>query len=217
MRAEMLRPARRAEPARRSTLGLAEVSALPGRTDKDAELMWRVKAERDRSAFSELAEHYAPRLVAWLINRGESRPTAEDIVQDVLVAVWRKASLFDENKASFSAWVFRATRNKWIDHQRRHGRVLPVEPDLMNALADAPQDSAEKGVERAQAIDALRQELALLPPEQKQMLFLAFFEGLSHSQIAARTGVALGTVKSRIRAPLMNLRVKLGKFEGAGQ
>lgn len=217
MRADTPRPNKSASPALRAKNGLAAVSALPGRAERDAELMRRVTVASDRAAFEELTRHYGPRLAAWLINRGESRPTAEDIVQDVLVTVWRKANLFDEKKASFSAWLYRTTRNKWIDHQRKHGHVRPVEPDLMNVLADEPQESAEKGVERTQAIEALRQELALLPPEQKQMLFLAFFEGLSHSEIAARTGVALGTVKSRIRAPLMSLRVKLSQFEGAGQ
>lgn len=193
----------------------AAVSALPGRAARDAELMARISSGGDRSAFEEIARHYAPRLNAWLVNRGEGRQTAEDIVQDVLVTVWRKARQFDPEKANFSAWLYRTTRNRWIDHQRKHGHVRPTDPDLMATLADAPQESAERHVEHVEAASALREAMALLPPEQKQMLQLAFFEGLSHSEIALRTGVALGTVKSRIRAPLKSLRAKLERFEGA--
>lgn len=192
----------------------ASVTALPGRGEKDAALMRRVRDGHDRTAFADLARHYAPRLKSWLTNRGEDGSTAEDIVQEVLVVVWRKAALFDPGKASFSTWAFRLTRNKWIDHKRKHGRMIPTAPDVMTDLAGHADDHSHAELERAEAADAVRQELALLPPEQQRMLYLAFFEGLSHGQIAERTGVALGTVKSRIRTPLKRLQDKLRHFEG---
>lgn len=198
-------------------VGTASVSALPGRVARDTELMALVAGAGDRAAFEELARHYAPRLVAWLVHRGEAGATAEDIVQEVLIAVWRKASLFDPGKASFSAWLHRITRNRWIDHRRRHGHVLPTDPELMAVLADEEVDGAEKAVVQAEAVVALREAMALLSPEHKQTLFLAFFEGLSHSEIAARTGAPLGTVKSRIRIPLKTLRAKLKEHQGVGQ
>ena len=107
----------------------AAVTALPGRGEKDAGLMARVRATGDRAAFGELARHYGPRLKAWLMKRGEGAETAEDVVQDVLIAAWRKAALFDPEKASFSTWLFRLTRNRWIDHKRKHGRMRPTAPD----------------------------------------------------------------------------------------
>ena len=190
----------------------AKVSALPGRASLDGELMSRVVSSGDRAAFNTLALHYAPRLKAWLMHRGESDATSEDIVQDVLAAVWQKAGSFDRSKASFSTWVFRMTRNRWIDHKRKHDRLQPTEPGEMANLADGPTASPHTGLEEAEAARAVREALSTLPPEQKQMLYLAFFEGLSHSQIAERTGIAIGTVKSRIRAPLKKLRTTLEAY-----
>ena len=168
--------------------------------------MNRIVSSADKDAFSALALHYGPRLKAWLMHRGESDATSEDVVQDVLTSVWQKAGSFDCTKASFSTWVYRMTRNRWIDHKRKHDRVHPVAPDVMSALIDEPVFPVHDSMEAAEAADALREAMATLPPEQKQMLYLAFFEGLSHSAIAARTGVAIGTVKSRIRAPLKKMR-----------
>jgi RNA polymerase sigma-70 factor (ECF subfamily) len=187
----------------------AKVSALPGRSSLDGELMSRVVTSADRDAFNALAVHYAPRLKAWLMHRGEGDSTSEDIVQDVLTAVWQKAESFDSTKASFSTWVYRMTRNRWIDHKRKHDRLQPTAPSDMINLVDEPDDSLHAGLEEAEAAQAVRDALATLPPEQKQMLYLAFFEGLSHSAIAERTGIAIGTVKSRIRAPLKKLRTTL--------
>ncbi|WP_321489897.1 sigma-70 family RNA polymerase sigma factor [uncultured Hyphomonas sp.] len=190
----------------------AKVSALPGRSALDGELMSRVIGSADRDAFNTLAIHYAPRLKAWLMHRGEGDSTSEDIVQDVLTAVWQKAASYDSSKASFSTWVFRMTRNRWIDHKRKHDRLQPTAPQDMVELADEPEDSPHAGLEEAEAAQAVREALATLPPEQKQMLYLAFFEGLSHSAIAERTGIAIGTVKSRIRAPLKKLRTTLEAY-----
>ena len=92
--------------------GPAKVSALRGRSALDLELMTRVVAAADRNAFNTLALHYAPRLKAWLMFRGENDATSEDIVQDVLATVWHKAATFDGSKASFSTWVYRLTRNQ---------------------------------------------------------------------------------------------------------
>lgn len=190
----------------------AKVSALPGRSALDGELMSRVVTSADRDAFNALAMHYAPRLKAWLMHRGEGDSTSEDIVQDVLAAVWQKAASFDGAKASFSTWVYRMTRNRWIDHKRKHDRLQPTAPSDMIHLVDEPDDSLHAGLEEAEAAQAVRDALATLPPEQKQMLYLAFFEGLSHSAIAERTGIAIGTVKSRIRAPLKKLRTTLEAY-----
>ncbi|MEZ6011538.1 MAG: sigma-70 family RNA polymerase sigma factor [Hyphomonas sp.] len=191
------------------TAGPATVSALPGRSDLDSELMSRVTHSADREAFNQLAMHYAPRLKAWLMHRGEGDATAEDIVQDVMVSVWQKAASFDRSKATFSTWVYRLTRNRWIDHKRKHDRVQPVAPEDMALLADDIVASPHEEFEQSESAIAVREAMATLPPEQKQMLYLAFFEGLSHSAIAARTGIPIGTVKSRIRAPLAKLRGSL--------
>ncbi|CAO1650742.1 RNA polymerase sigma factor [Parasphingorhabdus sp. NYA22] len=197
--------------------GSAIVKALPGRQIKDAALMQRVSGSRDREALEEIAIHYAPRLKAWLMYRGEQSSTAEDIVQDVLVSVWTKANQFNPIKGAFSSWIFRMVRNAWIDHKRKNDRMQPTAPDIVSTMADAPVAAADVSYDQSQSAQAVQAELAKLPIEQKQILHLAFFEGLSHSQIAERTGLALGTVKSRIRVPLKNMKSKLENFRGVNQ
>lgn len=195
----------------------AIVTALPGREAKDAALMQRIAGSSDRAALEEIATHYAPRLKAWLMYRGEQPPTAEDIVQDVIILVWTKAHQYDLAKGSFSSWVFRMVRNTWIDHKRKHDRLQPTDPDVVSSMADAPVDAADAELDQIKTAQAVQAELAKLPLDQKQMLHLAFFEGLSHSQIAERSGLALGTVKSRIRVPLKRMKSRLENFHGVGQ
>lgn len=192
----------------------AIVKALPGREVKDAALINRISGSRDRVALEEIAAHYAPRLKAWLMYRGEQSSTAEDIVQDVLISVWTKANQFNPTKGAFSSWIFRMVRNTWIDHKRKHDRMQSTAPDIISIMADAPVAAADVELDQSQVAMAVQAELAKLPIEQKQILHLAFFEGLSHSQIAERTGLALGTVKSRIRVPLKNMKTKLENFRG---
>lgn len=195
----------------------ATVKAMPGRDGKDAALMDRVMASSDRAAFHDIATHYAPRLKSWLVYRGAQSSTAEDIVQDVMISVWSKAHQFDPLKGAFSAWVYRMTRNHWIDYKRKHDRLQPTEPDLISTMADTPIAGADAAFDQSETAQAVQAELAKLPLDQKQMLHLAFFEGLTHSQIAERTGLALGTVKGRIRAPLKKLKNRLQNFRGVDQ
>ncbi len=197
-----------------SRSGGAVVNAMPGREKMDSELMSRISAERDRSALQHIGNHYAPRLKAWLIHRGEQAATAEDIVQDVLVLVWTKSHQFDPARGTVSAWIYRMVRNCWIDHKRKHDRLQPTDPEIMSLLADAPIEGPDSEVGQSETAQAVQGALAELPLDQKNMLHMSFFEGLSHSQIAQRTGLPLGTVKSRIRAPLKKLRDNLKDFRG---
>lgn len=192
----------------------ATVTGLPRRATTDAELMVRIARDQDRNALAELAAHYAPRLKGWLINRGEGSDTAEDLVQDALIKVWRSAQKFDPGKASFSTWVYRLTRNCWIDFKRKHDRLHPTSPEIVQTLADQAVDGVDQDYDQLEAARAVNEALAELPPDTKSMLQMSFFEGLSHSQIATRTGLPLGTVKSRIRAPLKRLQTRLEAYRG---
>lgn len=185
---------------------------MPGRSEQDEVLIGQVRLARDRNALDQLARHYGPRLKGWLMHRGAAADAAEDIVQDVLVAVWRKADKYDEKKAKFSTWIYSLTRNRWIDRNRKEGRSEPTAPDEMAQLIESPVRGADAEYHQNEASEAVRRELALLSPEQKHVLHLAFFEGLSHAQIAERTGLPLGTVKSRIRAPLKKMQEGLRRY-----
>lgn len=162
-----------------------------------------VAERRDREAFTRLFDHFAPRLNAYLMRLGTDSALAEEIVQDVMSTLWRKAQLFDPAKSSLSTWLYRIARNRRIDLARRErGEFDPEEPMLQPAATP----DLDKLMDVQQRDEAVHTALLTLPPEQLDLVKLAFFEGLSHSQISDVTGVPLGTVKSRIRLAFTRLR-----------
>jgi RNA polymerase sigma-70 factor (ECF subfamily) len=112
-----------------SAKGFAPSTKSISAAKRDAAWMERIKTGKDAQALSDLFEVYRPKLKGWLMARGVGSGTAEDIVQDVMIKVWTRAVLFDPEKASFATWVYRLTRNKWIDHQRKHGRMDVRDPE----------------------------------------------------------------------------------------
>ena len=171
-----------------------------------AALVASVAQRRDRDAFAILFDYYSPRLNAYLLRLGADRAGAEEITQEVMVTLWHKADLFDSSKSSLGTWLYRVARNRRIDIARRDrvDYVDPAEyaldiPDEQTPDADVQIDAQTRG-------DVLRLAMADLPEEQRVLVRLAFFESLSHSEIAARTGLPLGTVKSRIRLAFSRLR-----------
>ncbi|MEQ8665786.1 MAG: sigma-70 family RNA polymerase sigma factor [Rhodospirillales bacterium] len=171
-------------------------------------LLVAVGATRDKEAFRRLFAHFAPRLKSFMLRRGANGGLAEDVVQEAMINVWRKAHMFDPAKASAATWVFTIGRNVHIDHVRRSSRP-ELDPDDPDLLPDAPPD-ASVGIAREQDAVRLRKVLAMLPEEQREILKLAFFEEKPHREIAAELDLPLGTVKSRIRLALGKLRAELG-------
>ena len=178
---------------------------------RHAECMAAIASSQSREAFAELFGYFAPRLKSYMLRLGASDGEAEDLVQDVMITVWRKAALYDRRQASVSTWIFRVARNRRIDVQRRNRRP-DLEPDDP-VLSPAPVEQPEETVNRAQIEDVVRRELVLLPEEQLVLLQAAFYEGLSHSEIAEKYNLPLGTVKSRIRLAFGRLR---GQLEDGG-
>ena len=175
----------------------------------DAALMARIASDRDRSAFAAIFDSYGPRLKSYLMRQGADEALAEELVQEVMLSVWRRADGFDPRLASVSTWLFTIARNKRIDFLRRVKRpeVLADDPAFQPELVD----SVDAAYEAADDGDRLRQALRGLPPEQAELLKLAYYEDKSHSVIAAETQLPLGTVKSRIRLALQRLRGMIGE------
>ncbi len=172
-----------------------------------AGLVARVASSRDRAAFATLFDFYAPRLSTYLQRLGAEPALAEEIVQDTMVALWRKADLFDPAKSSVGTWLYRIARNRRIDLLRRNRGASVELEESMYPVDDRPlPDDALDAREREKLI---RRAMAGLPPEQLVLVGLAFFEGRSHSEIAEQTGLPLGTVKSRIRLAFSRLRRNL--------
>ena len=151
--------------------------------------------------------YYAPRLKSYLMRLGSDGAHAEEIAQDVMVTVWRKASLFDRNQASVSTWIFRIARNRRIDVFRRTKKpdLDPEDTMLLPSGFDAP----DAGVDAMDTEARVRNAMKDLPEEQVQLLKLSFYEGLSHSEIAEKLKVPLGTVKSRIRLAFSKMKARL--------
>ncbi len=170
-----------------------------------ARLVEAVALHRDKAAFTTLFDHFAPRIEAHLQKLGLDSAQAEEIAQDVMVTLWRKANLFDPAKSSLSTWLYRIARNRRIDLSRRD-RTDSVDPQSPTMLDIADEMRIDQAIDGQQRDDIVRNLVSELPEEQLGLVKLAFYEGLSHSQIAERTGVPLGTVKSRLRLAFTRLR-----------
>ncbi len=169
-------------------------------------LIEAVALDRDRDAFARLFVHFAPRLKAWLIRSGAAPGVAEDFAQDAMLTVWRKADLFDAQKAGAATWIFTIARNRRLDLLRRDSRDLPT-PEIVLTGEDIrrPDDI----LSTAQDAQRVRDALAQLDAPQMEVLRLAFFLESPHSEIARTLDLPLGTVKSRIRNAMIKLRAIL--------
>ncbi|MFN3662093.1 sigma-70 family RNA polymerase sigma factor [Yoonia sp.] len=161
-----------------------------------------VRDRQDKAAFAELFAYFAPRVKSFLMKSGASPDLAEECAQEVMVTLWNKAHLFDPSKASVSTWIFTIARNRRIDILRKQKRPEPE--DLPWGPEAEPDQADAMGLQ--QETEQLGQALAALPAEQRALIQRAYFGELSHSEIAAETGLPLGTIKSRIRLALERLR-----------
>jgi RNA polymerase sigma-70 factor (ECF subfamily) len=172
------------------------------------ELIVAIGTRQDRSAFAALFAHFAPRVKAYLVRTGSDSSAADELTQEVMLLVWRKAERYDAAQANAATWIFTIARNKRIDKFRRE-RHLDFNPDDPT-LAPEPERLPDHRLEAAEQAEKLTRAIATLPDEQGSLLRLAFYEGKSHSIIAAEVGLPLGTVKSRLRLALARLRAHLG-------
>jgi len=170
-------------------------------------LLLAVAQERDRGAFARLFSHFAPRLKTYLMRLGVDSAGAEELVQEVMLLVWRRADTFDPAQANASTWIFTIARNKRIDILRRERRPEIDADDP--ALVPAAPEPADSTVEAHQEAVRLKAAIRTLPGEQADLLRRAYYEDKAHSTISQECGLPLGTVKSRLRLALDRLRKAL--------
>ena len=164
--------------------------------------MSRVAGSDDERALSELYDRYGGLIYGAGIRYLGDRTLAEDLVQDVFLSVWRNAASFDSSRASFATWVYRITRNRITDlARRRRARVRTVAPVAEESFPD-PGDGVEEILRSFDLVGTLSE----LAPAHREVLVFAYFGGLSQREISGRTGVPLGTVKSRTTAALRAAR-----------
>lgn len=169
-------------------------------------LLQAVGKTQDMAAFEALFRHFAPRLKAYMA-RGGNSAGAEELMQETMLAVWRKAALYDPAKGGAAAWIFSVARNQRIDAYRRDRRPELDPNDPMLAIDEAP--SADLALMDEEDAERVQAALTELPEEQAEVLKLAFFADQSQSEIASRLKLPLGTVKSRMRLAFAKLRTVL--------
>lgn len=185
-------------------------------------LLGAVASHGDRQAFAALFKHFAPRLKSYLMRAGCADGVAEDLAQEAMLKVWRKAASFDPVRAQASTWIFTIARHLHIDGHRRQGGEAPALEsdaetgadayDFESAAAD-PDAGPEQRLDGARRETRVRAALAHLSDEQALILRRSYFDEQPHALIARDLGLPLGTVKSRIRLALNHLRRLLDGLE----
>lgn len=172
------------------------------------QLIALIAKSQDKTAFAALFDAYAPRVKYFLIRKGTSSESAEELAQEALLTVWRKAKYFSAERGTASAWIFTIARNLRIDETRRDKRArlyaMVGEFDEVDP-ADRPDDL----VNAAEHAKRVRSAMKELPDDQLEVVKWSFVEGAAHSEIAERLGLPLGTVKSRLRLAMRRMRNSL--------
>ena len=176
-----------------------------------SDLLAAVAQTGDRQAFAQLFQHYAPRLKTYMRKLGTEDAVAEELAQDVMLTVWRKAGSFDRDRANAGTWIFAIARNLRIDMLRRERRPEIDQDDLDLVVDPAPR--ADDVLATGQSERRVRAAMGALPAEQAEVVTLSFYEDTPHAEIAARLKIPLGTVKSRLRLAMKRIRSELGGHE----
>jgi RNA polymerase sigma-70 factor (ECF subfamily) len=176
--------------------------------DEAAGLIEAIARRQDRAAFASLFRHFAPRVKSFVMRGGTDAESAQEIAQEALIMVWRKAASFDRSRASAGTWIYTIARNKRIDLLRRTGRPPIETEDWLTIFAPEGED-ADKSVLAGQTYTRMKELIDDLSPEQLVVIRMAFFEDKTHTVIAEELALPLGTVKSRIRLALGRLRQAL--------
>ena len=174
----------------------------------------RIARDRDEQAFADVYGYYAGRVKSFLMGKGMNEDTAEELMQEIMLTVWRRAESYDPAKAAASTWLFTIARNRRIDYLRGNSRIeVELDDEMLDVetIESAPQ---ERYVTDAQSAELLERALARLPHEQRQVMHLSYFRGQSHGAIARWLDLPIGTVKSRIRLAMQSVRAYL-QDEGA--
>lgn len=177
---------------------LETTSLFPGACN-DTSLLARI-AEGDLEAFQTFYGRHAGRVLAYACQLGKGADLVEDVVQEVFVAVWRRAASFRPDRGDPAGWLYTITRNKLVDHWRRQGET--AELGEIDSMSFAEEESGDLRV-------TVRQALARVAPDQRRAIEMAYFGGLTYEETARRLDLPVGTLKSRIRSGLKTLRTLL--------
>lgn len=171
--------------------------------------------DRDENAFADFYNYYAGRVKSFLMGKGMTEEISDELMQEIMLIVWRRAESYDPSKAAASTWLFTIARNRRIDYLRGNSRI---EVELEDEMLDVENDESETQagyVDAEQAAERLHRALEKLPQEQRQVMHLSYFRGQSHGDIAEWLDLPIGTVKSRIRLAMQAVRSSLKDEDNA--
>jgi RNA polymerase sigma-70 factor (ECF subfamily) len=169
-----------------------------------------VAEHRDRHAFEQLYGYFAPRVKSYMLRQGADEASADDLAQETMVQIWRKANHYNPEKAAVTTWVFSVARNLQIDRLRKH-KLHEVALQTDSSSCSEHLQYNEQFEKRPDA-ERLRTLISRLPDDQMNVVRLAFFEGLSHTEVSCRLAIPIGTVKSRLRLAFDKLRNGMGEM-----
>lgn len=170
----------------------------------------RIGASQDKQAFAELFNHFAPFLKSFLLKSGGLSPEyAEELVQETMIKVWRKAPTFSSSQASASTWIYTIARNNRIDWLRKHARHSEDSLHADDIYAERDEPTPYSSLVQLRNRRQINEQLERLPGEQAEVLKMMYFQGRSGQQVADALGLPLGTVKSRIRLALKKMKLGL--------
>jgi len=179
------------------------------------QLIVKVGTDQDRQAFSKLFNHFAPYLKGFLLKSDGVGPEhAEELVQETMIKLWRKAPTYSPSQAAASTWIYTIARNTRIDWIRKHYKENTTELTADDLYDNAETPSPYSSLIRVRNSRSIEEQLKTLPAEQQDVLRLMYFDGRSGQQIADALNLPLGTVKSRIRLALAKLKLSLGTTHG---
>jgi len=188
------------------------VEPPPGELVEDHRaLMSRIVETRDRDAFRSLFVYFGPRLKAFMVKSGADHALADDLVQDVMMAVWRKVDLYAPERGIVGAWIYAIARNARIDRLRRRSSQ-PYE-DLDDVEIASEEQDAEAVTYSGQVAERVGEALAELPDEQRRIIEFAYIQDMPQSEIAAKLRLPIGTVKSRMRLAYGKLKIELEELK----
>jgi RNA polymerase sigma factor (sigma-70 family) len=182
---------------------------------RDRQLLRRIQGG-DEEAFRTLFAAYGPSAMALASRVLRQAHLAEEIVQEAFLALWLSTELYDERRGSVKAWLMTMVHHRAVDSVRREETQRRRADELMGGMREETDDPSGDVVEAVAASGeraAVRAALEVLPPEQREVLGSMYFDGLSQSQIAERTGIPLGTVKSRALLGMRRMRSELERLE----
>lgn len=188
------------------TLKPAAADHLEQSAPADAGVLLLAVGQGDQSAFARLYDAVAGRLFGLVSTIVRDRVAAEDVLQETFMQIWRRAEHFDPDRADAMVWLSLIARGKAIDHLRRRGALSAAHTRAADCLPPPATQDASQTAEHRSLCAAATRALASLPAEQREVLTLAYYGGLSGAEIAQARGIPLGTVKTRIRAGLERLR-----------